>query len=68
MSTKPAYHVLAELINHDWRTCVSEDGTDSLVFKGFFGEYEGTASANGKTVPLSLHVRKGQKNQFSIVI
>lgn len=68
MSTKPAYYVLDELINHDWRTCVSEDGTDSLVFKGFFGEYEGTASANGKTVPLSLHVRKGQKNQFSIVI
>ena len=68
LSTKPAYHVLDDLINHQWRTSVSQDGAGQVVFKGFYGEYEGTATVDGRTLPVSLHLRKGHRNHVEIVV
>ena len=41
MTEKPAYKVLDRLINHEWKTSLeTELDSDSLSFRGFYGEYE----------------------------
>lgn len=41
LSPKPAYHVLNELINKEWKTKFSKtvEGEKELSFRGFYGEY-----------------------------
>jgi GH35 family endo-1,4-beta-xylanase len=42
LSPKPAYRVLDQLINHDWKTHVQlrTDADGQAVARGFFGDYE----------------------------
>jgi endo-1,4-beta-xylanase len=67
---KPSYFVLKELFEKTWRTCLSLDSGDSssLMFKGFYGEYELIASAGDRTVTTTFHLDKQHKNELDIVI
>ena len=42
MEPKPAYHVLNDLINHEWKTDVelAADGKGKIAFRGFPGTYQ----------------------------
>ena len=70
MSEKPAYKVLKKLIHETWKTNLSVDsGNASKVdMRGFFGVYDVTATANGKTVETQIHLIKGAANTFKIVV
>lgn len=68
MSPKPAWHVLDQLINRDWHTSIDAECNGSADVKGFYGNYELTATANGKTVTVPLHLKKGLSNQFTVQI
>ena len=53
MTEKPAYKVLDRLINKEWNTSFeTENDTDTLSFRGFYGEYEITV--NGKTYTVNF--------------
>ncbi|MGI5869468.1 MAG: endo-1,4-beta-xylanase [Kiritimatiellia bacterium] len=67
---KPSYLALKELFGKTWRTCLSLDSgaADSLVFKGFYGEYELVASVGDRSATTTIHVDKQLKNEFDIVI
>jgi hypothetical protein len=67
---KPSYHVLKELFGKTWRTCLSLDSgnSSSLMFKGFYGEYELIVSVGDRTVSTTFHLDKRRKNELDIVI
>jgi len=50
MNPKPAYKVLDQLINHDWRTNVTltTDTNGKINFRGFHGTYSVEAKKGGK--------------------
>ena len=52
MQKKPAYYVLDQLVNHEWRTNIDVPAKDGkVVFRGFRGRYRLTwTGADGKTV------------------
>ena len=68
MSKKPAWEELDQLINHDWHTSIRETCSGTADFKGFYGEYELTATVGGKTVTKKLHLKKGSKNNITITL
>lgn len=67
---KPSYLAVKELFGKTWRTCLSLDSGNSstLMFKGFYGEYELIATAGGKTATTTFHLDKQHKNVLDIVI
>ena len=67
---KPAYVVLKELFEKTWRTRLSLDSgaADSLMFKGFYGEYELVASVGDRSTTTTFHLDRQLKNEFDIVI
>ena len=68
MSKKPAWEVLDQLINHDWHTSIDTVCGTKTDLKGFYGEYELTATANGKEVTQTIHLKKGASNAFTITL
>ena len=53
MVEKPAYKVLDRLINHEWKTSFeTEIDSDTLSFRGFYGEYE--VVVDGKAYTLNF--------------
>ena len=68
MSPKPAWHVLDELINRTWHTSLDLDCAGSTDVKGFYGAYALTATANGKEVTKTIHLKKGAANRFTVVL
>ena len=68
LEKKPAYRMLDRLIHDEWHTSLSLDAEETACFKGFFGEYTAEVTANGRTVPVSFHVRKGAENAFEFEI
>ncbi|GAA4729159.1 endo-1,4-beta-xylanase [Flavisolibacter ginsenosidimutans] len=55
MNPKPAYKVLDQLINHDWKTnlTLTTDAKGKINFRGFYGTY-------------SIEVKKGSKSKKQI--
>jgi GH35 family endo-1,4-beta-xylanase len=56
LSPKPAYRVLDQLINHQWKTHakLTTDGEGRIVLRGFYGEYQvhpETANGGSFTFP-----------------
>ncbi len=70
MSPKPIYFALKNLIEKKWHTHVdaATDGEGALRFKGFYGEYEVTVTAKGKTEKRKINLYSKGKNSFEIVI
>ena len=64
LSKKPSYQMLERLIHEEWHTALSLDAEETCRFKGFYGEYSAEVTANGRTIPVSFHVRKGAENVF----
>jgi hypothetical protein len=67
-SDKLSAKVLRDLIKRDWWTKITQNsGTKPAIdFKGFYGDYQVTATCNGKTVQQKIHLGKGAKNVFEI--
>ena len=66
---KPSYFVLKELLKRlGALACPLTAETSSLMFKGFYGEYELIASAGDRTVTTTFHLDKQHKNELDIVI
>lgn len=62
---KPAYEVLDELINKQWRTNIDiEANADHTYFKAFYGEYEVTARHGDKVVTRNLKLTKNGWQEF----
>ncbi len=70
LTPKPAYYALKNLIEKKWHTHVdaATDGEGALRFKGFYGEYEVTVTAKGKTEKRKINLYSKGKNNFEIVI
>ena len=68
MSKKPAWEVLDQLINHDWHTSIDTLCVANADLKGFYGRYELTATANGKEITQTIHLKKGGNNNFTITL
>ena len=68
MSKKPAWEVLDQLINHDWHTSIQTTCSGTADLKGFYGQYELTATVGGKTVTQTIHLKKGGKNNITITL
>lgn len=67
LQPKPSFQALNQLINQEWKTNFSTN-TDktSFSFRGFYGDYVATISANGKTIEKRFSIQKGMKNQLNI--
>ncbi len=59
---KPAYEALDNLINEEWCTKIEEEVNGVLEFRGFFGEYEIEAEANGQKIKISFTLSKNNIN------
>ena len=69
MTPKPAFHALHRLFHETWHTDETMDAPAGYAsFRGFYGKYDCTISADGveKTVP--LHLTKKSGNRFRIVL
>ena len=70
MTPKPAFKVLKNLIENVWHTdaTVKTDSNGSAEFKGFYGEYDLTVTANGQTTTKRVNLYSKGKNNFEIVM
>ena len=67
-TNKPAYDVLDELINHEWRTNLCYDEIkDNTMFKAFYGDYEVSVERDGKKVTRDLHLSKNGWEEFNFI-
>lgn len=69
-SPKSAYHVLEQLINHDWRTKteVPVDGTGRVRLKGFYGSYAVNVELAGKEWTATFELLPGQEGVSSLIL
>ncbi len=68
-SERPAYKTLDRLINHEWKTNIDAVAENEYYwFKGFYGDYEITASANGKEVKKDIRFTKTSFDEFTVVL
>jgi len=67
MSPKPAFYEIDRLVNKEWRTNAECIG-DTLSLRAFFGKYELTVNANGKSVKKDIEISKKSDNVFVIEI
>ena len=66
---KPAYRVIRELFEKEWRTNLSmHTGSGALSFKGFYGEYDLEITAGGKQFRRKIHLSKERNNHFTITL
>ena len=67
---KPVYHVLDQLINHDWKTNFSGvlDSSNKIEFRGFFGDYEISLNANGKSYNGTFSLSKNKNNSYKLML
>ena len=68
MKPKPAYEMLDQLINKQWRSNLELDGQGEVSFKGFYGDYEAEVTVDGKTFPIRFHIGKGKNNKHCFEI
>lgn len=70
LSEKPAYRVLRELINEEWRTNLelTTDENGILEFNGFFGEYDIQVSQNEKNSKTSFHLSQQTREVETLVL
>ena len=57
---KPAYDAIRGLFGKEWRTNeeLTADSDGHARLRGFFGEYELTVTAGGRTFKTDIHLRK----------
>lgn len=68
-SERPAYKTLDRLINQEWKTNIDAVAENEYYwFKGFYGDYEIVASANGKEVKKDIRFTKTSFDEFTVVL
>ena len=55
---KPAYRVLDELINHEWRTNIETVANRELRFSGFYGTYEVEIICGDQKITKTIRLHK----------
>lgn len=68
LSKKKAFDVIKNLFGKKWRTkadCTTDEN-GKTHFRGFYGDYELTVSANGKTKTLVMPLSEMRKNEIKI--
>jgi GH35 family endo-1,4-beta-xylanase len=71
LSEKPAYQVIKELVNKEWRTnaALITDCHGVAALRGFFGDYEVSATAEGKTVTQKISLSNHNRTrEYTIVL
>ena len=70
LSPKPVYAALRKLIHEEWHTRVEgkTDGAGRLSFRGFFGQYQATASWQGRSASGKLHLAKGAQADLTLTL
>lgn len=68
MDPKPAYEVLNNLINHEWRTnkVVQTDKKGIIQFRGFYGMYKIGIKFKGKIIEKEIILNKSGDSHFTI--
>ena len=67
-SERPAYKALDRLINHEWRTNIDVEAENGYYwFKGFYGDYEITASVDGKEVKRDIRFTRTSFDEFTFI-
>ena len=56
MTPKPAFNVVKDLFGKEWRTNFERDVGGEFSFRGFHGEYELEATADGKTLHKTFRI------------
>jgi hypothetical protein len=61
---------MKDLIEREWHTEaeMSTNGMGKAQFKGFFGKYEITVEANGKTVTKEIDLSKKGRDKFVLTV
>jgi len=67
---KPAYDAIRGLFGKEWRTNeeLTADSDGHARLRGFFGEYELTVTAGGRTFKTDIHLRKDGAAPVRVVI
>ena len=70
LTPKPAYHKLKHLLKKVWHTELelTSDKEGSADFRGFYGSYEITVTANGETRTHRIDLSKTTDNQFVLAM
>lgn len=70
LSCKPSYKVIRDLFSKEWRTngrtCTNDNG--EATFRGFYGVYDLTIYADGRTIKEEIELRADSKNEFIVQI
>ncbi len=66
---KPAYNVIRNLFEKEWRTKLNlHTSSNSLSFKGFYGQYDLEITAGGKHCKKTIHLGNELNRHFTITI
>ncbi len=66
---KPAYNVIRNLFEKEWRTNLNlHTSSNSLSFKGFYGQYDLEVTTAGKRCTKSIHLGKELNKHFTFTI
>lgn len=70
LTPKPAYYAVRNLFEKEYRTSVQTGSGDEgqADFRGFYGEYDVTVQAEGRTSTQRIHLSKNDANKFIIII
>ncbi len=68
LSPKPAYYAINNLINHKWRTNeeIVTDCNGVASFRGFYGDYEVSATIGGKEIIGEFSLKKQEGDSFEL--
>lgn len=58
MTPKPAYKVIKDLFEKEWRTNVDVEAPGRYVLRGFYGTYDAEFTSNGQSVRKEIHLGK----------
>lgn len=67
---KKSYYMLRDLFRKTWHTECTLTGSEAgrAAFKGFYGEYELTIHAGGRTVKKDIHLTRQGAKEFKITL
>ncbi len=70
LTPKPAYYAVRNLFEKEYHTSVQTGSGDEgrASFKGFYGEYDITVQAGGRTVTQRIHLSRQGAREFTIII
>lgn len=69
MSEKPAFKAIKYMFNKEWHTETTVRANGAFAeFRGFYGDYDITVNANGKTVQKQITLSRDKHNEFKVII